>query len=420
MSGYPVPVVDAAFGSTPGTEYLILGDTSRGLLGTGVLAPENTGVDLSDLVFALSSRRGRARPFEAFTAGTATVELSDQNGDFTPANTVGAYVSAGVTQVRPMVLVRIRVEYPAGSGTIYPINAVYAEKWDPTYTQREARAVMTGADAFKAFGLNVPTGPSAAAGAGESTGARIDRRLDDHGWSASDRQIDTGESTVQATTRSTSPLEEMQAVEASEQGYLYMDAENRVIFLDRHSRFEDTVSRTVQATFGDDPDAELVYDGITIANDDEQIVNSVTATRDGGEAQTATDDESASRYFPRTSDASGLLLETDADAALWAEFRVSRYPDFDTRVDGLAFTLVPGDARFPTLLALDIGHRIQVKRRPPGGITYTYDLFVESIAWAGSKAEWTCNLETSAASTFTGFILGTSELGSATEPLIAW
>ncbi|MBM3659471.1 MAG: hypothetical protein FJW95_08185 [Actinobacteria bacterium] len=420
-SGYPKPMVTAAFGSTLGTNYLILGDTARGLLGTGVLAPQNTGEDISEYVIGFTSRRGAARPFEPVSAGTATVRLADQNDDFNPRNLAGRFVSAGVTQVRPMVLVRIRVEYPQGSGTVYSINAVYAERWDPAYTRREAFATMVGADAFKALNLNVPSGPSAAAGAGETTGARIGRRLDDHGWASLDRDLDTGKSTVAATTRSTAPLEEMQAAETAEAGYLDMDAQNRVRFRDRHSRFEDTVSLTVQATFGDDVDAgELHYDSIEIANDDGQILNTVTGSIEGGTPQTSTDSASVGKYFPRTDTATGLLLQSDTDAARWAEFRLGRYTDFDTRIDSLTFELVPGDYRFPTLLGLDRGYRIAVKKRTPKGLTYTFALFVESIEWSASEDRWSCTIETSSAQKFSGFILGTSLLGSTTDLLVGW
>lgn len=418
-AGYPIPIVDAGFGGELAAGYLILSDTVRGLLGTGILAPENAGVDLSESVIEFSSKRGRSRPFGPFGAGSSSVLFADQDGNLNPKNLAGIYVAAGVTQVRPMVLVRIRVEYPEGSGTTYPINAVYAEAWDPSYTLAEAFCTMRGADAFKAFALNVPSGPSTATGSGETTGARVGRRLDDHGWSALDRSVDAGQSTLQATTRSGSPLADMQDAEEAEAGYLYMSADNRVIFRDRHSRLADVASRTVQATFGDAA-GELHYDWPTFSNDDEQIINEVTATVEGGTPQTFTDAASSGAYFPRPDNVSGLQLETDTDALNWATFRVGRYSEWDGRVESLTFELVPGDYRFSTLLGLDIGYRIAVNRRPADGNTYAYEAFVEQIDWTARRSGWSCTLGLSAAETFTGFILGESLLGSTTDLLVAF
>lgn len=421
MTGYPRWVVEVGFGGEPGAEYLILGDDPRGKLGTGRLAPDAAGTDVSADVDGVSSRRGRSRPFGSFTAGSATVRLKDQHGDYNPTNLAGRFVAAGATQVRPMVRVALMVEYPSGSGTRYPVNVVWAEKWTPSWTLGEAYVTMIGADAFKSLARAAPAGPSVPAGAGETTGARIARRLNDHGWPAGARDIDAGKSTVQATTRSQSPLADMQDAETAEAGYLFMGRDGKVVFRDRHSRFEDVVSATVQATFGEDIDAgELHYDGIVPANDDAQIINSVTVQIDGGVEQHVEDQDSIGRYLERTSNTSGLILETDGEAAQWGEFLLGRFADFDARIDQLHFDLVPGDYRFAVLLGLDIGHRIAVVRRTPDGATITREAFVEAIEWAGSSASWTCDLSLSSAETFTGFVLGSTELGDTAAPLVAY
>lgn len=419
MASFPTVVVDANFGGDPSLGYLILGDTVRGLLGTGRLGPAFAGTDISADVLGVTSRRGRSADSGQFPAATMSVLLDDDDGKYNSDNLSGLYVSSGRSLVTPMVVVRCRVVH---NGTTYALNQVFADSWDPSYTKGEAFSMMTGTDGFKVLTRYEPAAASAPVGAGETTGARIGRWANLAGWSSVDRSIDTGESTLAATTLATTPLAGIQATAVAEHGYAYMSADGKLVFRDRHSRSEDTRSVTSQATFGEErASSELHYNTIGFSRDDETIINTVSATRDGGTAQTALNSTSVGRFLTRSENASGLPLETDTETARWAEWLVGRNHDYSTRITGLGFTLVPGDYRFATLLALDIGDFVTVKRRPPDGTTITRYVFVEEIAWSISQGGWTCDLALSPAESYEGFLLGSATRGVlGTDVLMAY
>src|SRR5438552_2223482 len=113
--------------------------------------------------------------------------------------------------------------------------------------------MMRGSDGFKALGMFQAAAPSAAVGAGERSGARISRLADLGNWSAGDRDIDTGNVVLQATTLAQNLLQEMQIVELSELGFLYISEDGKLTFDNRHVLFESSRSNTVQQTFSDDP-----------------------------------------------------------------------------------------------------------------------------------------------------------------------
>src|SRR5581483_187978 len=108
-------------------------------------------------------------------ASTASVVLDNNDGRFDPTNLSGPYVSGGVTQVLPMVMMRIRSTYGDG----YQLWRGFADSWDLSYPGLGADATCTlnGTDGTKILqGLFLDTTPSA--GGGEFAGTRIGRILD--------------------------------------------------------------------------------------------------------------------------------------------------------------------------------------------------------------------------------------------------
>ena len=78
---------DTAFETNP----LILDSATKGILGTNKLGSGTLPVEVTDLVTRVAIRRGRNRITSKFEAGTADVTLFDENGNWNPMNTSGAY-----------------------------------------------------------------------------------------------------------------------------------------------------------------------------------------------------------------------------------------------------------------------------------------------------------------------------------------
>ena len=394
--GFPTLIVEVGFGGAPGTEYLFLDDTVRGKFDTGLFAPDFVGTDVTDSVRSVSIRRGRQRLLEHFQAGTATIVLDNATGNFDPNNLSGQYVSAGASLVKPMVRVRVRATW---SGTTYSLFHGFADAWDCEYPEfgDDAITVLQVSDGFKVLARHEPGAASGSAGASEDSGARIGRILNSAGWPGDDRDLDTGNSTMQATTLNEGSLSEAQAVALSEGGHLFLNADGKVTFRNRHSRIEDTRSINVQATFDDDG-TDLPYSSATTANDDDLIKNLITATRTGGAAQTATDGTSVADFLTRTYNASGMWLETDAEVANWATWVLQLFKNFESRVESVELRPQRNDNLWPVVLGSEFGDLMLVHRRPTVGDAVSKYVFLEGVEHQMSPKHWNSRFNFSSAS----------------------
>lgn len=360
------PIVEVGF-SGPGTgTALHLDDEVRGKLDTATLGAAAVWTDVTQYVVSVSSRRGATRadgPILRYEAGTATIVLSNDDRRFDPTNLDGPYVAAGVTQVEPMRAVRIRARW---AGVTYPIWQGYADQWDVDYDGPSSSTVtLTASDAFGVF-VSHDRGAISPVGAGEDTGARIDRILDSIDWSDEDRMIATGDTTVQETTLADNVLAELLLTADTELGELYMDSRGRAVFRNRLALMEDDRSASPQAVFGDG-DGELPYERVRLSYDAQSIYNRISIARAGGTAQVVEDTGSQSAYLVRTYTRTDLLHETDDAARDYAGFLLHQAGRPELRI--AAMSLVPSrdDDLWPQALGREIGDRVTVIRRPPGG-----------------------------------------------------
>lgn len=253
MTAFPTLISEASFSVGADTStYLQLGDPTRGLLGTGTLAPgSDVWSPITAYVHSVTTQRGTSRvqsPVVRSEAGTSTTVVDNSDRRFDPTNLAGPYVSAGLTQVTPMRGLRHAATW---DGVTYDLWRGYLDALPINYLQPlYASASFTATDAFKIFAnRNRPgTGP---VGTGELSGARINRILNSANWSAVDRQIATGDSTMQATTLAGDVLAELSLVADSEIGDLYMDAGGRVVWRNRQAALEELRSSRPMALFGD-------------------------------------------------------------------------------------------------------------------------------------------------------------------------
>jgi hypothetical protein len=214
MPVFPQVIVEAGFVPTApgiaGTD-LLLDDPVFGLLDTGTLAADDTWTDISIYVQSGTITRQSTRqqgPLVVYQGGTCSLVLNNSDGRFDPQNLAGPYVSAGVTQVRPMIPVRVRAIY---NGISYYLFSGFADSWIPppdNFGPNYDQTVLAASDAFKILnGINLAAG--GAVGGNELTGARVNRILTAAGWYSSARNksvIAAGDSRMQATTYGSSPL----------------------------------------------------------------------------------------------------------------------------------------------------------------------------------------------------------------------
>ena len=419
----PTLTLEAAFTAGASTStWLHLDAPARGKRGTGTRAGVDAFVDISDRIRSGTVRRVHTRvagPIMGYQAGTMTVELNNRDRALDPTNLSGPYVSAGLTQVTPMRAVRLRATW---NGTTYDLFRGYADSWLTTYPgPNDAVCTLTATDGIKVLS-NHDRVAGGSVGAGEDSGARVTRILNSIGWSATDRVIAVGDSTLAATTLEGNAWAELQLVADSELGEVYIDAAGRVVFRNRLAALTEARSNTSQATFGESG-SELRYSDIGVDYDDSTLANLVRAGRPGGTTQTAEDTESQDQYLTHTysGHSSDLLLQTDAAAASWANYMVYQSKDPELRFDKIVIKPRRDPTNlFPEVLGRQFGDRITVKRSPPGGGTITRDCFIRGVEHQGSEKKWQTSFVLQSATKYAFLTLNNSVLGKLNENALAY
>ncbi|HET7486832.1 MAG TPA: hypothetical protein VFJ85_02820 [Acidimicrobiales bacterium] len=393
--------------------WLVLDSSTLGQLDQERLAADATGAgfwtDISSFCAGASIRTGRNRALESYMAGALSAALDNEDRRFDPTNAAGPYVSAGgLSAIEPMRPIRAVVTW---KGNDYPLFYGFVDAWPVIWSMATSTANISATDGMKVLAAYDPSAIGAV-GAGEDSGERVNRVLDNAGWPATARSIDAGNSPLQATTLAANALAEIKLVADTERGQFYMDGLGRATFRRRRSRYEDARSIQVQATFGDADDGiEIPYADVVAAFDDDLLRNQASIARVGGTAQTASDGASISRRQPHTYTRTDLIMTTDAEAADHARSIVQIFGSSELRFDGLV--LEPAtSAEWAAALNLRFGDRLLIRRRPPGGGLIERQCFVEGLSWdMPADRPWRCNVSLSDASAWRGFVLDSATLG---------
>lgn len=383
--------VEVAFFSAAGASgYLVLDDATAGKLNTGTLGPADYLDTIPDGdVEAMWVNRGTQRfdgVYARAEAGRAGITLDNTTRKYDPTNLAGPYVAAGETEIEPMRMFRLRA---AWAGITYPLWRGFADEWAVDYNLPAiSRTKLTGTDGTKVVS-NYDSVAGATVGAGEDTGARINRVLDNAGWPASLRQVATGKTTVQGTDLSSNAWTEVLLNADTEIGEVYFDAQNRLVFRNRHAVLTEARSVNSQATFGDGA-GELAFDRIGVANDDTQVRNIVRISRVGGTVQVAEDIASQAKYQKKTWGRSDLIMQTDAEAANYAAYVLALSKEAELRFTSIRINPVDDpDSLWPHVLGRELGDRITVKLTPPGGgARIVRDVFIRGIRHEMSADTW--------------------------------
>ena len=245
--------------------------------------------------------------------------------------------------------------------------------------------------------------------AGDTVAVRAARYLTLVGWPSADQTV-AGSTILQAVSLANQDaLTALQALEAAEQGQLYIDGSGSVILRNRGWRYSTAAAITSNATFGDSG-SEFRYADLVTDGGQQFIFNTIIAQRTGGANQIREDATSQGKYFERTYSVTGLQSSDDADVGYVADWRLATHKDVIQRVTRLQ--LLPRrdpTNLFPQALGRDIGERVTIKRRPQGvGTALTYTPLVEGIDDT-FDANWTWA---------TTWYLSSADSNSAVQPLI--
>jgi hypothetical protein len=278
------------------------------------------------------------------------------------------------------------------NGVTYPIFSGFITGYQ-TITPQESNdnvsyCVISAVDAFR-LAQNAQISTVDGTSAGQLSGARINNILDQIQWPSTMRDIDAGQTTVQAdpgTPRTA--LAACQTISTSEYGSFYVDASGSFVFQDRA-----LTSSSIGATptvFTDDGSGGLLYFDAQWVLNDVLVYNAANVTRSGGTTQVATNSASIAKYFIHSYTQNDLLMETDAVALDYARAYVASRAETTVRCDSIVLDLyTPNyDAGIVAALDLDFFDPITVTTTQPGSTSLTKTLQIFGVAMTINPNKW--------------------------------
>lgn len=355
--------------------------------------------DVTVYVEAVTVKRGKAGVLDNVPAGVCTVTLDNSDGRFDPNYTSGAYYP----NVKPFRRIRVRAatadtvtfddpDYVFDDprvtfdGGPFGLFSGFITSWPQAYEWPEVSTVTVEAvDGFQILNLRKLT----ATYSQQLSSERVAAVLDDVSWPTADRDIETGQTTVQAATlEDDNPNGHLQAVARSENGLLFVDRDGRVAFRSRHGLIEAPFDDG-RLTFGDEP-GEVAFADVTVNYDDIDIWNDVRVSSQGVATQTASDADSQTAYLTRTLERSALLLTSTSEQKQHATYLLTGFAEPALRVDTLVHDQVMDSADWGSVLSRELGDKVTVSLSPPGGGDIVQRSFVEGITWTVAGDRWRC------------------------------
>jgi hypothetical protein len=408
----PIVKINLTGGASFGEPFVL--NTSQ--LDFAVLAePDTQIIDVSNIVAQIDTRKERNLFQDKYQSGTATVRVTDENGDWNPQNTSSPYYPNLV----PLRSIIIEAEL---SGTVYPIFKGYITEYRYTYPkdQEIGYVDLICSDAFRlVFNSNVTTVTGATAGQG--TGTRVGKILDAIGWPDSARSIMTGDTLCQADPATTrTALAAIETATFTEQGGFYFDKGGNAVFKSRSFIYE-SAAETPTVFSNVVGSTDIPYAGITFALDDKTIVNQATVTRIGGTAQTASNQDSIDKYFLHSITANDMLMQTDAEALDLARNFVGSRKETSVRIESITLDLVTLGYGAGVTAALDLDYfdPMQITNVNVAGTTIVKTLQCQGIAHSITPNTWRTTLTTQE-NVLDGFILDSTLYGILDTSVLAY
>jgi hypothetical protein len=382
----------------------VIGDDKNGIIGTSRFGDSDVPtptIDLSTQTRQITIKRGRNIMRDTYEAGTCTVRVIDEDGSFNPQNPSSVYYPY-LTPLR-----KIRVAATTET-TQHFLFSGYVTDYKYTYpTSQELGYVdITCSDAFRLFAMaNVTTVTGATAG--QTTGTRIGKILDQVDFPLSMRIIDTGSTTCQADPGNTrTSLSALQVAEFTEQGAMFVRSDGSVEFKDR----ADVVGSLAPAPIEFNQTTGIPYADLKYAFDDKLIINNATMQRIGGSTITSSDADSIAKYFPHGMNVENLIAQTDAQVQDIADIYTATRRETSIRIDSMTLDLLDPAVPTDTIIGLDYFDNLKITNVQPDGSTIVKTLQAQGLAWNITPNSMKCTV-TTLEPIVEGFIIGSATSG---------
>jgi hypothetical protein len=312
-----------------------LDDTVAGVIGSTEFTIGGVSFeDVTSRVRSISISRGKNRDLDRFNAGSLNVEFNNTDRAFDPLFSASPFAG----NIVPRRDVRVLAD-----GTAQYVGKV--TDWNLGYdVSGQSVAELQASDGLTFLAQQVLTAGTATV---QSSGDRVTAVLNmpTVDWPVSERNIDTGASTLGADVFEGNALAYLQQVELSEGGLLFIDKQGRVAFKDRLS----TPTTDNVTVFADDGTG-IPFAPALVEYGTEELYNQITVSSNAGTA-TSNNALSQTRYG---------ILDRDVQTLLSTLTQVEDYADFPVDMANL------NSSQKAAMFGLDMGSVIQVKFTPNG------------------------------------------------------
>lgn len=403
---------DFSQGATFGYPFTI-GDARNGIIGVNTFAASavvEPTVDLSSVTRSIKINRGRNVMRDTYESGSATIRVLDPNSFFNPQNTQSPYFGY-LTPLR-----KIRVAATTATAQEFLFSG-YVDTYKYYYpTGQEIGYVdIVCSDAFRLLQMaNVSTVTDATAG--QTTGTRIGKILDQVSFPTSMRVTDTGTTTVQADPATPrTALAAIKAAEFAEQGAFFIRPDGSAEFKDR----TDVVSSLAPAPIEFNQTTGIPYSDLKYAFDDKLIINQASMQRIGGTAQVVTNADSSAKYFPHGTTITDMIPQTDAQVLDIAQIYVATRAETTIRIDAMTVDLLDPAVPTNTIIGLDYFDNVKITNVQPDGSTIVKTLQVQGLSWDITPNSMKCTV-TTLEPIVEGFIIGSSTYGIIGQSILGY
>jgi len=334
----------AAGASAP---FFTLGDDTLGVLGgtEGLLGGGEILVEVTEFLKSFQIRRGKSRELDRFEAGQATVSFQNDQRVFDPTFEAGQFFG----QIEPRRQIRITVDDVVQfEGTI--------DDWNINY-DKGGNSVSV-AQCFDGFANLANIDLISFSPAQEASGARVNAALDNIDFPSEKRNIDDGNSTLEAQTiESTGILGYLQTVADSEPGEVFIDKNGNVRFVERNAGFQAN-----RPLFSDDGTG-IPYTLVSVVFGTELLFNEITVTN-STQSATSINQTSVNLYGKRDLNRETFLSDLTQLENL-SEFLSQRFADPEFRFQVLEVDLDNlGASDREAMIDLELGDVVEVKFTP--------------------------------------------------------
>ncbi len=277
----------------------------------------------------------------------------------------------------------------AGAGNFY--NNAIARVVFKFYQYQEVSMYLTKLTAAQILDLY----NYSAANIQEDTDTRMARLLSVTSWPASLQDLSTNTVGIVSTISlpNSNLVAEMQLVNNSEDGDLFVTRAGVIKFTDRNYVYTNTSSNTSQATFASgsipfQPSVKINYDAAAIRND-------ITVTFSGNGQTSTTNVTSVTAYGTNAMNTS-TQLSTQAQAVTLAAYQAAIYGLLLTNISPVSVGVTAATSDWSTLLGLELLDRYTITVQPPTGNSISQTELINRIEHRIVPGQWQMTVDGSA------------------------